>query len=166
MTKEFIAVLLLTGSFLSVSPRCTHVAAQNPPRADFASIAIADRTTSREDIEAQRQAAAIEADAIALAKMLWGEARGCTYEDKRNCCITVCNRVEEGRWYGSTVIECVTAFYGTDDQQYHGYSPNNPVIDELYQIALEVLKDWETHTNWNNYNCFSGYGGCNHFYRN
>lgn len=104
-----------------------------------------------------------EQDAIALAKMLWGEARGCAYDDKRNCCITACNRAMDAR-FPDTVYDCVVQPY-----QYLGYAESNPVVEELYAIAVSVLQDMELHKNgetveWYSYNAFYGDGVQNHFY--
>lgn len=104
-----------------------------------------------------------EQDAIALAKMLWGEARGCTYDDKRNCCITACNRAMDAR-FPDTVYDCVVQPY-----QYLGYAESNPIYEELYEIAVSVLQDMELYKNgetvdWYSYNAFYGDGIQNHFY--
>lgn len=106
-----------------------------------------------------------EADAEALAKMLYGEARGCTPDDMRNCCITACNRADDYR-YPDTVCACVT-----QENQYYGYNANNPIEPFLYEIAVQVLIDWQLYkqgaaVDWNTFNCFSGDGVQNHFYTN
>lgn len=104
-----------------------------------------------------------EDDIIACAKMLYGEARGCTLDDKQNCVRTVCNRCSDPRW-PSTIYGCVT-----QRCQYYGYSPSNPVTDELYGIAKQVIYDWVAMLGgadviWYSYNCFSGNGSYNSFY--
>lgn len=104
-----------------------------------------------------------EQDVVAMAQMLWGEARGCELDDKQNCCRTVCNRVDDPRW-PSTPYEVVT-----QRSQYYGYSPSNPVDPELRAIAVQILDDWVAFRNggsviWYSYNCFSGDGVRNHFY--
>ena len=109
------------------------------------------------------QAAIDVQDAIALTKMLWGEARGCTYDDKRNCCITAINRAADVR-FPDTVYECIVQPY-----QYLGYAASNPVDAELYEIAVEALTDYELHkqgikVGWKDYNAFWGDGVQNHFY--
>lgn len=104
-------------------------------------------------------------DVAALARMLYGEARGCEYADQRNCCITVCNRVDDYRW-ADTVREVIEQPY-----QYQGYSANNPVCDDLKEIAETVLNDWSlkkqgVSVEWNDYNSFWGDGKQNHYYVN
>lgn len=104
-----------------------------------------------------------EQDAQAVAQMLWGEARGCTLEDKQNCVRTVCNRVDDSR-FPNTPYEVVTQYY-----QYHGYCSSNPVDSELYEISVAILTDWSLkkqgiECEWYSYNCFSGDGTRNYFY--
>lgn len=104
-----------------------------------------------------------EADVTALAQMVWGEARGCTLEDKRNCCITACNRADDWR-FPDGVYECVT-----QPSQYLGYSKDNPIEAEFVELAERVLTDWSmkkqgVSVEWNDYNSFWGDGIRNHFY--
>lgn len=77
-----------------------------------------------------------ESDVVALAKMLWGEARGCTVENQMKACWCVLNRVDSDR-FSNTIIGVVSA-----PGQFYGYNPNYPVWDELYNIAEDVLIRW------------------------
>ena len=77
-----------------------------------------------------------EDDVIAMAKMLWGEARGCSVDNQMQCVWCVLNRVDDPR-FPSTITEVVS-----QPNQFHGYSPNFPVTDELYAVALDVLTRW------------------------
>ena len=77
-----------------------------------------------------------EADVIALAQMLWGEARGCTVDNQMKCVWCVLNRVDDPR-YPDSIIGVVSQPY-----QFHGYSPNFPATDELKSVALDVLTRW------------------------
>ena len=77
-----------------------------------------------------------EADVIALAQMLYGEARGCTVDNQMKCVWCVLNRVDDPR-FPDTIIGVVSA-----PGQFHGYSPNFPVWDELKEVALDVLTRW------------------------
>lgn len=104
-----------------------------------------------------------EADVIAMAKMLYGEARECAYEDQRNCCITACNRADDSRW-AETVHEVIE-----QPNQYHGYNVNNPICENLKAIAETVLNEWSLKKQgisieWNDYNSFYGDGVQNHYY--
>ena len=77
-----------------------------------------------------------EADVIALAQMLYGEARGCTVDNQMKCVWCVLNRVDDPR-FPDSIIGVVSA-----PGQFYGYSPNFPVWDNLYAVALDVLTRW------------------------
>lgn len=77
-----------------------------------------------------------EADVIALAQMLYGEARGCTVDNQRKCVWCVLNRVDDAR-FPDTIIGVVS-----QSGQFYGYSPYFPVLDELRAVALDVLTRW------------------------
>lgn len=77
-----------------------------------------------------------EDDVAEVAKMLWGEARGCTRDNQIKCAWIVCNRVDDDRFPNTirSVLE--------QPSQFHGYDPSYPVTDELYSIAFDVLTRW------------------------
>ena len=77
-----------------------------------------------------------DADIIACAKLLWGEARGCTKDNQAKCVWVVCNRVDDPR-FPDTITGVIT-----QPSQFHGYDPSYPVSDELYTVALDVLTRW------------------------
>ena len=77
-----------------------------------------------------------EDDVAAMAKMLWGEARGCTRDNQIKCAWIVCNRVDDERF--PDTIQGVLE----QPHQFHGYSESFPVTDELYNIAFDVLTRW------------------------
>ncbi len=71
-----------------------------------------------------------------LAKLVWGEARGIDSTDEKAAVVwCVTNRVDAG--YGS-IEEVITA-----PNQFTGYRASNPVTDELYDLALDVLTRWK-----------------------
>ena len=77
-----------------------------------------------------------EDDVAAVAKMLWGEARGCTRDNQIKCAWIVCNRVDDDRF--PNTIQGVLS----QPSQFHGYDPAYPVTDELYNVAFDVLTRW------------------------
>ena len=77
-----------------------------------------------------------EDDVAAMAKMLWGEARGCTQDNQIKCAWVVCNRVDDDRF-----PDTIQGVLGQPNQ-FHGYSESFPVTDELYSIAFDVLTRW------------------------
>lgn len=77
-----------------------------------------------------------EDDVAEVAKMLWGEARGCTRDNQIKCAWIVCNRVDDARF--PDTIQGVLS----QPNQFHGYSESFPVTDELYNVAFDVLTRW------------------------
>ena len=77
-----------------------------------------------------------EDDVVAMAKMLWGEARGCELDNQQKAVWCVLNRVDDPRF--PDTIQGVLS----QPSQFHGYSPDFPVWDELKEVALDVLTRW------------------------
>ena len=77
-----------------------------------------------------------EDDVVAMAKMLWGEARGCALDNQQKAVWCVLNRVDDPR-FPDTILGVLS-----QPSQFHGYSPDFPVWDELYAVALDVLTRW------------------------
>ena len=75
------------------------------------------------------------AEAELIAKCVWGEARGCSTTEQAAVMWCILNRVDAG--YG-TVTEVITAPY-----QFTGYRSGNPVDEEIYNLAVDVLTRWE-----------------------
>ena len=106
-----------------------------------------------------------EADVTALAQMLYGEARGCTVDNQMKCVWCVLNRVDDSRF--PDTIQGVLS----QPSQFHGYSPDFPVWDELKEVARDVLTRWSLEKQGvtverelpNTYCWFTGDGETNHF---
>lgn len=106
-----------------------------------------------------------EADVTALAQMLYGEARGCTVDNQMKCVWCVLNRVDDAR-FPDTIIGVLS-----QPSQFHGYSPNFPVWDELKEVARDVLTRWSMEKQGvtverelpDTYCWFTGFNGSNHF---
>ena len=106
-----------------------------------------------------------DADVTALAQMLYGEARGCTVDNQMKCVWCVLNRVDDSRF--PDTIQGVLS----QPSQFHGYSPDFPVWDELKDVALDVLTRWSLEKQGvtverelpNTYCWFTGFNGSNHF---
>ena len=77
-----------------------------------------------------------EEDVAEVAKMLWGEARGCAQDNQIKCAWVVVNRVDDERF--PDTIQGVLS----QPHQFHGYDPSYPVTDELYSVAFDVLTRW------------------------
>ena len=106
-----------------------------------------------------------EDDVIAMAKMLWGEARGCALNNQQKAVWCVLNRVDDPRF--PDTIQGVLS----QPSQFHGYSPDFPVWDGLKEVALDVLTRWSMEKQGvtverelpNTYLWFTGDGVQNHF---
>ena len=75
-------------------------------------------------------------DVIAVAKMLYGESRGCSIDNQQKAVWCVLNRMDDER-YPDSIIEVLS-----QSGQFHGYNPNHPVWDELTAVAEDVLTRW------------------------
>lgn len=107
------------------------------------------------------------AEVEALAKMLYGEARGIASDMEKAACVwCVLNRVDDPR-FPDTVLEVLEAPY-----QFAGYSTDYPVLPEFATLAADVLiryhaeRDGETNVGRvlpAEYLYFTGDGRNNHF---
>lgn len=106
-----------------------------------------------------------EADVIALAQMLYGEARGCTLLNQQQCVWCALNRVDDAR-FPDSIIGVVS-----QPGQFYGYSADFPVWDNLYAVALDVMQRWAAEKQGaevarelgSEYLWFTGDGVKNHF---
>ena len=106
-----------------------------------------------------------EDDVVAMAKMLWGEARGCTRDNQAMAVWCVLSRVDDSR-FPDTILGVLS-----QPSQFHGYSPDFPVWDELKEVARDVLTRWSLEKQGvtverelpNTYCWFTGFNGSNHF---
>lgn len=79
-----------------------------------------------------------EEDLQAMVLTLAGECYDDKEEDKRKVCEVILNRVSDGRFGGTTVIEVVSA-----ENQFNGYwHQSRPVSENDLAIAEQTLKDW------------------------
>ena len=84
------------------------------------------------DIEAQWGESAIY-----IAKTVWGEARGCSIDNQRKVIWCILNRVDH-KSFPNTIIEVICA-----ENQFQGYYESNPVTEEMYNMALEIITLWQ-----------------------
>ena len=125
-----IALLLIANRLFTVEPEPVE-----PPERDWGGLK-AQQMVAEPEPSAEPEMYFTEDDVVAMAKMLWGEARGCSVDNQMQCVWCVLNRVDDPR-FPSTITEVVS-----QPNQFHGYSPNFPVTDELYAVALDVLTRW------------------------
>ena len=156
-----IALLLIADRCFTENPEPVE-----PPERDWGGLKAQQMVVEPEpSAEPEYEMYFTEDDVVAMAKMLWGEARGCSVDNQMQCVWCVLNRVDDPR-FPSTITEVVS-----QPNQFHGYSPNFPVTDELYAVALDVLTRWSMEKQGvtverelpNTYLWFTGDGVQNHF---
>lgn len=69
-----------------------------------------------------------------LAKLVWGEARGCSTTEQAAVVWCVLNRVDDGQ---GDIAEVATA-----PCQFYGYDPGNPVDADILALVQDVLIRW------------------------
>lgn len=108
-----------------------------PPERDWGGLKVQQMVAQPEpSAEPEYEMYFTDTDVTACAKMLWGEARGCTRDNQAMAVWCVCNRVDDPR-FPDTILGVVA-----QPSQFYGYSPDFPVTDELYAVALDVLTRW------------------------
>ena len=118
----------------------THVevfAYASPPTVTRTSTTPAPTATATPAPEATPEPRYTERDIELLAKMVWGEARGCAPAEQALCVWTVINRLEAGR-FGDTLEDVVTA-----PHQFVGYQAKHPVTDEIRTVVEDALAAWD-----------------------
>jgi cell wall hydrolase sleB len=125
-----IGLLLLADRCFTVEPEPIE-----PPERDWGGLRVQQMVAEPEP-SAEPELCFTEDDVIAVAKMLWGEARGCALDNQQKAVWCVLNRVDDPRF--PDTIQGVLS----QPSQFYGYSPNFPVTDELYAVALDVMTRW------------------------
>ena len=126
---------------------------------------VADKPSETPAAAAEYEPDAAEVEA--LARMLYGEARGIASDMEKAACVwCVLNRVDDPR-FPNTVMEVLEAPY-----QFSGYKADYPVIPELAEIAADVLTRYQAERDGDTgagrvlpveYVFFTGDGKHNHF---
>lgn len=76
-----------------------------------------------------------ETDVDMLARLIWGEARGCSKTEQAAVAWCVLNRVDAG--FAPTMQGVITA-----PSQFTGYRNTNPATQEHKELAADVLQRW------------------------
>lgn len=87
-------------------------------------------TTKKEQAEYDR----IELEMI--AKAVWGEARGCSTTEQAAVIWCIFNRVDDDR-FPDNVFDVIE-----QENQFSGYSENNPVYEEYVELSKDVMTRW------------------------
>ena len=80
-----------------------------------------------------------ETEATYIAKTIWGEARGCSTMEQAAVAWCILNRVDSDLLYILNSIREVV----TQKGQFHGYSKDFPVDDDIYDLAVDVIERWQ-----------------------
>ena len=75
--------------------------------------------------------------AVYMAKTIWGEARGTNEDGQRKVGWCILNRVDNPR-FSNTIIGVITA-----PNQFHGYSKSFPCTEEFYEMAMDIIANWQ-----------------------
>lgn len=75
--------------------------------------------------------------AVALARTVWGEARGCSATEQAAVAWCVLNRVDSSE-FPDDVLSVVS-----QEGQFDGYSPDYPVEEDILALCKDVLARWE-----------------------
>ena len=127
-----ISLLLIADWFFTEEPEPVE-----PPERDWGGLKAQQMVAEPEPpAEPEYEMYFSEDDVVAVSKMLWGEARGCTLDNQQKAVWCVLNRVDDSRF--PDTIQGVLS----QPSQFHGYSQDFPVWDELYAVALDVLTRW------------------------
>ena len=125
-----IGLMLIADRYFTVEPEPIE-----PPERDWGGLKVQQMVAEPEP-SAEPELYFTEDDVIAVAKMLWGEARGCALDNQQKAVWCVLNRVDDSR-FPDTILGVLS-----QPSQFHGYSPDFPVWDELKDVALDVLTRW------------------------
>lgn len=87
------------------------------------------------EFEDQEAIDPMEASKVALAKMVWGEARGCSTTEQAATIWCVLNRYDSGDRFWADTVEGIT----TQPCQFYGYDPSNPVDPDILALVDAVL---------------------------
>ncbi len=130
-----------------------------------------DNTSSINTVKTREDAPKLytDRDVEVVAKTVYGEAL-VTQSDMEMAAVVWCilNRVDSEGYGCGESIEYVTTF----PDQFHGYSPENPVTDHIKQLVIDVFERWSAEKNGEEdvgrvlpkeYIYFWGDGGHNYF---
>lgn len=82
----------------------------------------------------------LKADKEALARMVWGEARGCSTTEQAAVVWCALNRFDSGDPY---YADCMTIYdIVTQPAQFQGYDPENPVDQDILALVQDVMIRW------------------------
>ena len=143
MLGALFGVLLLRGQHAALT-RDEPIITAADRRAGVQTVTVAETAPAAEPAEENTQAqaeaiaeAAARREAEYMARVLYGMARYRSREAQEAICWCILNRVESSLFPNSVEEVCA------QDKQWMGYSGKNPVTQDLYDVAMEVLTTWK-----------------------
>lgn len=147
MVALYILVILLAVSITSISQRVKYKKQIEEINAAHQEELTTLRSTLQKDYESQiteleqyyeygGDVSQIEREAEYIAKVIYGTAISHTESDKRAVVWCILNRVEHYAHPDTVQGVC------EQPKQWMGYSDSNPVLTDIYDLALEELKIW------------------------
>ena len=95
---------------------------------------VVEDTTEHEAIDP------LKADKEVIARMVWGEARGCSTTEQAAVVWCALNRFDSGDPY---YANCMTIYdIVTQPAQFAGYDPENPLDPDILALVEDVLVRW------------------------
>lgn len=148
-TAIYILIVALAVMMTAISQRVKYEKQIEEINANHEEEMIALRIELRDDYESQiaeleqyyeygGDITQIEREAEYIAKVIYGTARNHADSDKRAVVWCILNRVEHYS-HPDTVAEVCE-----QPKQWMGYSSENPVLTEFYDLALAELKTWHS----------------------
>ena len=130
----FILAAIATILYFLLLTKCVGWAAYAEPEPMETAEAVVEDTPEQEVIDP------LKADKEALARMVWGEARGCSAAEQAAVVWCALNRFDSGDPY---YANCVTIYdIVTQPAQFAGYDPENPVEPDILALVEDVLVRW------------------------
>ena len=114
----------------------SHAEAMNLLRIELQADHEAQMTELRQYYEYGGDVSQIEREAEYISKVVYGTARNHADSDKRAVVWCILNRVEHYSHPDSVVGVC------EQPKQWMGYSTDNPVLEDIYDLVLDELKVW------------------------
>lgn len=133
-TMQYILILLnllvlIFGAMMILSIKSVNNDIEEQPKIEY--IETIRYATEKEQIEYDREV--VET----IAKLVYGEARGCSKTEQAAVIWCVLNRVDDDR-FPDNITDVIT-----QKNQFSGYKENNPVYDEFIELANDVLTRWK-----------------------
>lgn len=162
--KSLILALVLTAQMISPPLKCTTLES----REHIEPVLLSCETYTINTKSSEPKQDFNEEEVNALAKLVYGEARGCDILQQAGVVWCILNRIDsDNEYFPDTIMEVVK-----QPNQFFGYKKDFPIVPEIQDIVIDVLNRWTAeHAGAESvgrvlpkdYLCFSGDGKLNYF---